>query len=107
MSALAGSLFLRLFAAFALFAFAGDIVADSLADACADHCVSQSSQSDSSHEKNPCSQCSCAVHNGWAVAFSDAVNVAGASGASLFAGNCDESAPVGVRAAIDHPPQLA
>jgi len=39
MSALAGSLFLRLFAAFALFAFAGDIVADSLSDACADHCV--------------------------------------------------------------------
>ena len=32
MSALASSLFLRLFAAFALFAFAGDIVADSLSD---------------------------------------------------------------------------
>ena len=107
MSALASRRFLRLFAAFALFAFVGDIVADSLADACADHCVSQSSQSDSNHEKSPCSHCSCAVHNGWAVAFSDAVNVADASGASLFVVGRDESAPVGVRAAIDHPPQLA
>jgi hypothetical protein len=107
MSALVGSLFLRLFAAFALFAFAGDIVADSLSDVCADHCVSQSSQSDSNHEKSPCPHCSCAVHNGWAVAFSDAVNVADPSGASLFAINREESIPVGVPAAIDHPPQLA
>jgi hypothetical protein len=107
MGALASRLFLQLFAAFVLFAFAGDIVADSLADACADHCVSQSSQSDSNHEKSPCSHCSCAVHNGWAVAFSDAVNVADGSSASLFTVNGDESAPVGVPAAIDHPPQLA
>jgi|SRR5215468_3332240 len=107
MSALAGRLFLRLFAAFALFAFAGDIVADSLADARGDHCVSESSQSDSHHEKSPCSHCSCAIHNGSAVAFSDAINVADASGASLFAVSGDESAPGGVPAAIDHPPQLA
>jgi hypothetical protein len=107
MSALAGSLFLRLFAAFALFAFAGDIVADSIADLQGDHCICESSQSDSHHEKVPCSHCACAVHNGSAVAFSDAVNVADPSGASLFAVSRDESAPVGVRAAIDHPPQLA
>ena len=108
MSALASRLFLRLFAAFALFAFAGDIVADSLADVRGDHCVSHSSQSDSHHEKkSPCSHCSCAVYNGSAVAFSDAVNVADASRASLFAVSRDESAPVGVPAAIDHPPQLA
>ena len=107
MSALAGSLFLRLFAAFALFAFAGDIVADSIADLRGDHCISESSQSDSHHEKGPCSHCSRAIHNGSAVAFSDAVTVADASGASLFAVSRDESAPVGVRAAIDHPPQLA
>jgi hypothetical protein len=94
-------------AAFALLAFAGDIIADSIADLCGDHCVSQSSQSDSNHEKVPCSHCSCAVHNGSAVAFSDTINVADASGASLFAVNRSESAPVGVRAAIDHPPQLA
>ena len=107
MSAFASRLFLRLFAAFALFAFAGDIVADSLADVCGDHCVSQSSQSDSHHEKSPCAHCSCAVHNGSAVAFSDALNVADASGASLFAVSRNESASVGVPAAIDHPPQLA
>ena len=107
MSALASRLFLRLFAAFALFAFAGDIVADSLADARGDHCVSESSQSDSHHEKSPCSHCSCAVHNGSAVAFSESVNVADASGGSLFAISREESAPDGVRAAIDHPPQLA
>jgi hypothetical protein len=107
MGALASRLFLRLFAAFALIAFAGDIVADSIADLQGDHCICESSQSDSHHEKVPCSHCACAVHNGSAVAFSDAVHVAGASGASLFAVNCDESAPVGVPAAIDHPPQLA
>src|SRR5262245_6805391 len=107
MSALASRLFLRLFAAFALFAFAGDIVADSIADLQGDHCVSESSQSDSQHEKTPCSHCSCAVHNGSAVAFSDSVNVADVSGISLFTVSRDESAPVGVPAAIDHPPQLA
>ena len=96
----------RVVAFSAVLIFAGDIVADSLSDACADHCVSQSSQSDSNHEKSPCSHCSCAVHNGWAVAFSDAVNVADLSGASPFAVSRDESAPAGVRAAIDHPPQL-
>ncbi len=75
MSAHAGSLFLRLFAAFALFAFAGDIVADSIADLQGDHCICESSQSDSHHEKVPCSHCACAVHNGSAVAFSDAVTL--------------------------------
>jgi len=107
MSAIASRRFLRLFAAFALFAFAGDIVGDSLADARGDHCVSESSQSESHHEKSPCSHCSCAIHNGSAVAFSDTVNVADASSASLFAVNRDETAPVAVPAAIDHPPQLA
>jgi len=107
MSALANRRFLRLFAAFALFALAGDIVADSLADLQGDHCVSESSQSDSHQEKTPCAHCSCAVHNGSAVAFSEAVDVADAFGASLFAGSRDESAPVRLPAAIDHPPQLA
>src|ERR1041384_4064158 len=97
----------RVVAFSALLIFAGDVIADSIADVCVDHCVSQSSQSDSHHEKTPCSHCSCAVHNGWAVAFSDPVNVADASGASLFAVGRDESVPVGVPAAIDHPPQLA
>jgi len=103
----ASRLFLRFFAALALFAFAGDIVADSFADLRGDHCVSESSQSDSHHEKGPCAHCSCAVHNGSAVAFSDAVSVAAGSGASLFAVSRNQSAPAGVPAAIDHPPQLA
>jgi hypothetical protein len=107
MGALVSRLFLRLFAAFALIAFAGDIVADSIADLQGDHCICESSQSDSHHEKMPCSHCACAVHNGSAVAFSDAVNVADGSAASLFAVTSDESAPAGVPAAIDHPPQLA
>ena len=88
------------------FAFTADIVVDSIADLQGDHCVSQSSESDSHHEKTPCSHCSCAVHNGSAVTFSDSVNVADASGASLFAVSREESTPVGVPAAIDHPPQL-
>jgi hypothetical protein len=107
MSALTSEILLRLLAAFALFTFAGDVVADSVADALGNHCVSQSSESDSHHDKSPCSHCSCAVHNGSAVAFSDAVNVADPSGASLFGSSGDESTPVGVPAAIDHPPQLA
>ena len=102
-----GRQFLRLFAAFALFAFAADLVADSLADVHGDHCVSQTTQSDSHHHKGPCSHCSCAVHNGSAVAFSDSINVSDASGGSHFAVTGNKSAPVGVRAAIDHPPQLA
>jgi uncharacterized membrane-anchored protein len=106
MSSPLGRRFLRLFAAFALFALTGDLIADSLADVQGDHCVSESSQSDSNHEKTPCSHCSCAVHNGAAVAFSDAVNVGDGSGASLCIVNGDESASVGARAAIDHPPQL-
>jgi hypothetical protein len=107
MGALASRLFLRLFAALVLFTFAGDIVADSIADLRGDHCISENSQSDSHHDKGPCSHCSCAVHNGSAVAFSDSVNVADASGASLFVISRDESTPVGVPAGIDHPPQLA
>lgn len=91
----------------ALFAFGGDIVVDSLADVCADHCVSQSSQSDSDHEKSPCSHCSCAVHNGSVVALTASVSVFGASTVSFFVANGDQSAPVGLPAAIDHPPQLS
>ncbi len=91
----------------ALFTFGGDIVADSLADARGDHCVSQSSQSDSDHEKSPCSHCSCAVHNGSVVASIASVNVTGTSRVSFFVANYDQSAPVGLPAAIDHPPQLA
>src|SRR5689334_13041077 len=96
----------RVFAAFALLAFAGDLIADSLADVHGDHCVSESSQSDS-HEKGPCSHCSCAVHNGSAITSSGVVTVVDRFDASLCVLPADQSIPAGVRAAIDHPPQLA
>ena len=88
-------LFLRLLAAFALFAFAGDIVADSIADLRGDHCVSQSSQSDSQHEKAPCSHCSCAVHNGTVIASTAAVDISG-----RVSGVCFLSLPVTSRAPV-------
>jgi len=91
----------------ALFAFTGDIAADSLADARGNHCASQTSQSDSHHEKAPCAHCSCALHNGFVVASTVAISVTGASGVSLFVVSTDQSAPARLPAAIDHPPQLA
>jgi hypothetical protein len=100
----------RLFALtglFALCAFAGDIVADSIADLRGDHCVSQSSQSDSQHDKGPCTHCSCAVHNGTVITSTLAVDVVGAFLTSGFFPTGEQSAPDGIPAAIDHPPQLA
>jgi hypothetical protein len=92
---------------FALFAFGGDIVADALADACRDHCVAETSQSDTSHEKAPCSHCSCAVHNGFAVASITTVSINDGSDGSLFIFTDNQSAPAKLPKAIDHPPQLA
>jgi hypothetical protein len=89
----------------AVLAFAGDIVADSLADARGDHCIAQSSQSDSQHEKTPCSHCSCAVHNGFMVASTIAINVASPSPAALFVVSIDQRTPIAVPASIDHPPR--
>src|SRR6266550_4142111 len=43
-----------------LFAFGGDIVADSIVDAQCEHCAGQTCPTDSDHEKTPCSHCSCA-----------------------------------------------
>src|SRR5215475_9309879 len=90
-----------------VFAFGGDIVADSVAVLRGDHCISESSQSDSHHEKSPCSHCSCAIHNGAVVDSTSAISVNGAFAASSFVSAGDESAPSPVPAAIDHPPQLA
>ena len=92
---------------FALCAFAGDIIADSIADLRGDHCVSESSQPDSQHEKSPCAHCSCAVHNGTVITSTVAVDISGAFGASVFFSTNEQSAPDGLPAAIDHPPQLA
>jgi hypothetical protein len=91
----------------ALCAFAGDVVADSIADLRGDHCVCQSSQSDSHHEKTPCSHCSCAVHNGTVITSTLTVDIVGAFPASVFYPTGEQSAPDGLPAAIDHPPQLA
>ena len=107
MNALPSRLFLRLLAAFALLAFAGDIVADSVADLRGDHCVSQSSQSEPQHEKAPCSHCSCAVHNGTIITSTVFVVILGAFQATVFFPAGEQSAPTGLSAAIDHPPQLA
>src|SRR5215468_2111883 len=100
----------RLFALtgfFALCAFAGDIVTDSIADLQGEHCVSQSSQTDSQHEKAPCGHCSCAVHNGTVITSTVAMDISGAFGASVFFSSTEQSAPDGLPVAIDHPPQLA
>jgi hypothetical protein len=91
----------------ALCAFTGDIVADSIADLRGDHCVSQTSQSDSHHEKAPCSHCLCAVHNGTVISSTAAVHITGAFQVSIFFRASDQFASTGLPAAIDHPPQLA
>jgi hypothetical protein len=87
--------------------FAGDIVADSIADLRGHHCTSQCSQSEPQHEKAPCSNCSCAVHNGSVIASNNGVHVSADTQPSAFILITDEPAQVGPRAAIDHPPQLA
>ena len=99
---------LHLLAAFvALFAFGGDIVADSIVDSRGEHCAAETCPSDSHHEKAPCSHCSCAVHNGSVIAGNAAVQLSDNFQASAFVLASDESALVGLPAAIDHPPQLA
>jgi hypothetical protein len=90
-----------------LFAFGGDIVADSISDAFGGHCAEQTCPSDSHHEKAPCSHCSCAVHNGSVIAASNGVHLGAGVQPSASISISDESAQNGPPAAIDHPPQLA
>ena len=90
-----------------LFAFGGDIVADSIVDSRGEHCAAQTCPSDSDHEKTPCSHCSCAVHNGSVIAANNGVHVSADVQPSVFILISDETALVGPPAAIDHPPQLA
>ncbi len=90
-----------------LFAFGGDIVADSIVDSRGEHCAAQTCPSDSHHEKTPCSHCSCAVHNGSVIATNNGVHVSADVQPSVFILIRDEPAQVGPPAAIDHPPQLA
>ena len=99
---------LRLLTAlFVLFAFGGDIVADSIVDALGEHCATQTCPTDSQHEKTPCSHCSCAVHNSSVIAGNNGVHVSVDVQPAVFILISDESARVGPPAAIDHPPQLA
>lgn len=99
---------LRLLAALVvLFAFGGDIVADSIVDALGEHCAAQTCPTDSHQEKAPCSHCSCAVHNGSVIAGNNGVHLSADVQPSAFIFIRDESAQVGPPAPIDHPPQLA
>src|SRR5262249_62306235 len=84
----------------ALCAFAGDIVADSVADLRGDHCVSQSSHSDSQHEKSPCAHCSCAVHNGTVITSTLAMDIIGGLWASIFPSTGWTSPPAGLAASV-------
>ena len=90
-----------------LFAFGGDIVADSIVDARGEHCAAETCPADSDHEKAPCSHCSCAVHNGGVIAANNGVHVSADVQPSVFILIRDETVQVGPPAAIDHPPQLA
>ena len=90
-----------------LFAFGGDIVADSIVDSQCEHCAGQTCPADSHHEKTPCSHCSCAVHNGSVIAANNGVHVSVDVQPSVFILISDESVRAGPPAAIDHPPQLA
>src|SRR5262245_54338850 len=87
--------------------FAGDIVADSIADLRGEHCSSQCSQSESQHEKGPCSHCSCAVHNGTVIASTTTLDISDAFGVFTFFAATEQSPPSGVSAVIDHPPQVS
>lgn len=97
---------LALIGIFSFCAFAGDIVADSIADLCDTHCTSENSQSDSQHEKTPCSHCSCAVHNGAVTTSNYAISVSGVSLSSLLFPISEQTAPPELPVTIDHPPQL-
>jgi hypothetical protein len=99
---------LYLLAAFlAVFVFAGDIIADSIGESCGDHCATQSSQSQSEHEKAPCSHCSCCAHSGTVIFSGAALHISADFGGSLFYAPSEQSVPTGLPVAIDHPPQLA
>jgi hypothetical protein len=98
---------IRVVAFSAVLVFAGDIITDSIADAREGHCVSQSSQSDSNHEKTPCSHCSCAVHSGAVVMADFMVRVSSSLDSATLLPTIGQPAPSRLAASIDHPPQLA
>ena len=99
--------FLRLLAAIALFAFAGDLAADAVTDMMEGHCDVQSSQSTPAHDQSPCSHCACAIHAGAVVVTDFAVKVPHTSELSVPLPAHGGARPIRLAGAIDHPPQLA
>lgn len=87
-------------------AFAGDIIADSIADTREGHCISETSRSDSQHEKAPCSHCSCAIHVGTVIVADSSVRLIRAMQPGILLCAGDDSMPPPQAASIDHPPQL-
>jgi len=96
----------RVAALFVLLLFAGDIVADTVADMCADHCISQTSSTESEHEKAPCSHCSCATHSGSVVVTDWALEVIGGEQSEKLIPPVLIGRSPKLAASIDHPPQL-
>ena len=101
------SAIIRVVAFSVVLVFAGDIIIDSIADTREGHCVSQTSQSDSSHEKMPCSHCSCAVHSGAVVMADFTVSVSSSLDLATLLPTRTPPSPSRLAASIDHPPQLA
>lgn len=98
---------LMLTALFALFVFTGDLVADAICEATG-ACVSESQESDNSGGDQNCPACACAVQSAAVVRTETATLVhACAMEVELVFPVEFGAAPDGVRAAIDHPPQLA
>ena len=96
---------LMLTALLALFVFTGDLVADEVCKVTGACCTSETQGSEGDHG---CPACACAVQSG-AVVRTEATALVPACAMQVemvFTGE-DGAAPDGVRAAIDHPPQLA
>lgn len=98
---------LRILAALAMLLFVGDLAADSIADLAGGHCTPETSQSSPSHEKGPCSHCSCATHIGAVVIAEFAMRLGTQLQAADRLSAFDEATPPRLAASIDHPPQLA
>lgn len=99
--------FLRVLGLLAILLFSGDLVADAVADLSQGHCTSETSQSGPSHDKAPCSHCSCAIHIGAVVVADFAMSLGSDLRPEAFLHGDDEARPRRLAASIDHPPQLA
>jgi len=105
MSALRRARLLRAFALFAMFAFVGDLAADSLANVCELRCGAESSQSPREHEKGPC-QCICTTHAQAVIAIDFAMRFEAGQQPESYLPGFDAAIPPRLAVSIDHPPQL-